>query len=291
MEQYSAESVKNILEKFNAKPKKGLGQNFLIDKNILQKIIDAANINPEDTILEVGPGVGTLTQELAKKAKQVIAVEKDETMIEILKENLKDFKNIEIIHGDILKIDYLKLIENCKFKIENYKVVANIPYYLTSPLIRKFLETKFPPSDIVLMIQKEVAERICSKVPDMNLLAVSVQFYATPKIVFNVSKNSFWPIPKVDSAVIKITPRSQTSREAGGPTSPDLFFRIVKAGFSQPRKQIGGNLSKMLKIEKKKVDELLTKNNLSPTQRAETLTIQDWKNLTEVLPQGKKDGE
>lgn len=291
MEQYSAESVKNILEKFNAKPKKGLGQNFLIDKNILQKIIDAANINPEDTILEVGPGVGTLTQELAKKAKQVIAVEKDETMVKILKENLKDFKNIEIIQGDILKIDYLKLIENCKFKIENYKVVANIPYYLTSPLIRKLLEAKLPPTDLVLMIQKEVAERICSKVPDMNLLAVSVQFYADPKIVFNVSKNSFWPIPKVDSAVIKITPRSQTSREAGGPTSPDLFFRIVKAGFSQPRKQIGGNLSKMLKIEKKKVDELLTKNNLSPTQRAETLTIQDWKNLAEVLPQGEKDGE
>ena len=289
MDLSSANNVKNILEKFNAKPKKGLGQNFLIDKNILQKIIDAADIKEGDTILEVGPGVGTLTQELAKKAKRVIAVEKDEAMIEILKENLKDLDNVEIIQGDILKIDYLK------FKIENYKVVANIPYYLTSPLIRKFLEVENKPEEIILMIQKEVAQRICATPPDMNLLAVSVQFYANPKIVFNVSKNSFWPIPKVDSAVIKITPH--TSPDLSFPQKREfrefcnLFFKIVKAGFSQPRKQIGGNLLKMLKIEKKKIDELLIKNNLYSTQRAETLTIQDWKNLTETLPQEEKDRE
>jgi len=284
MDLSSANNVKSVLEKFDAKPKKGLGQNFLIDKNILQKIIDAANISPEDTILEVGPGVGTLTQELAKKAKRVVAVEKDEAMIKILKENLKDLDNVEIIQGDILKVDYLK------FKIENYKVVANIPYYLTSPLIRKFLEVENKPEEIILMIQKEVAHRICATPPDMNLLAVSVQFYANPKIVFNVSKNSFWPIPKVDSAIIKITPHTSHCEEGKAQRS-NLFFKVVKAGFSQPRKQIGGNLSKMLKIERKKVDELLTKNNLSSTQRAETLTVQDWKNLTETLPQREKDGE
>jgi len=270
MEQYSAENVKNILEKFNTKPKKGLGQNFLIDKNILQKIIESSDIKPEDIILEVGPGVGALTQELAKKAQKVIAVEKDETMCKILKEDLKDFKNIEIINEDILK-----------FKIEEkkYKVIANIPYYLTSPLIRKFLEEGNQPQEIILMIQKEVAQRICSKVPDMNLLAVSVQFYADPKILFTVSKNSFWPIPKIDSAIIKITPRDNSKT-----IDSDLFFKVVKAGFSQPRKQLAGNLSKILKIEKKEAIDWLSKNNLNPTQRAETLTIEDWKNLAMSIP-------
>jgi len=291
MELSSANNIKGILEKFNAKPKKGLGQNFLIDKNILQKIIETADIKPEDTILEVGPGLGVLTQELAKKARHVIAVEKDETMVEILKENLKDYKNIEIIQGDILEIDYLKLIENCKFKIENYKVIANIPYYLTSPLIRKLLEAEFPPSDLVLMIQKEVAQRICSKIPDMNLLAVSVQFYADPKIVFNVSKNSFWPIPKIDSAIIKITPHTTSdlsfppdcADREGEAQRSNQFFKVVKAGFSQPRKQLGGNLSKILKIKKIEIDKILLKNNITPNQRAETLTIKDWKNLTREL--------
>jgi 16S rRNA (adenine1518-N6/adenine1519-N6)-dimethyltransferase len=253
-----------------------LGQNFLIDKNILQKIIDASDINSEDIILEVGPGLGTLTQELAKKAKKVIAVEKDETMCKILKEKFSaqggpasGWKNIEIINEDILK-----------FKIEEkkYKVIANIPYYLTSPLIRKFLEEGNQPQEIILMIQKEVAQRICSKTPDMNLLAVSVQFYADPKIVFTVSKNSFWPVPKIDSAIIKITPNTRHCEEGEAQRS-NLFFKVVKAGFSQPRKQLAGNLSKVLKIEKKETANWLLKNNITPTQRAETLTIEDWKNL------------
>jgi 16S rRNA (adenine1518-N6/adenine1519-N6)-dimethyltransferase len=265
MDLFSANNVKNILEKFEAKPKKGLGQNFLIDNNILQKIIDASDIKPTDVILEVGPGVGTLTQELAKKAKLVIAVEKDEVMCKILKENLKDFKNIKIINEDILKF---------KTEEKKYKVIANIPYYLTSPLIRKFLEEGTQPEEIILMIQKEVAQRICSKVPDMNLLAVSVQFYADPKIIFNVSKNSFWPIPKIDSAIIKITPNNSNN------INPESFFKVVKAGFSQPRKQLGGNLSRVLKMKKEEINKLLSKNNLTPNQRAETLTISDWQNLT-----------
>jgi 16S rRNA (adenine1518-N6/adenine1519-N6)-dimethyltransferase len=262
----SANSVKNILEKFNIKPKKNLGQNFLIDNNILQKIVDEANIKKSDTILEVGPGIGTLTQELANKANQVIAVEKDETMCKILKENLKDFKNIKIINEDILKF---------KNKEKKYKVIANIPYYLTSPLIRKFLEEGNQPEEIILMIQKEVAQRICAKAPNINLLAISVQFYAESKIIFNVSKNCFWPIPRVDSAIIKITPNKVSYK-----IDSNLFFKIVKAGFSQPRKQLGGNLSKTLKIEKEKINKILLENNLKPTQRAETLTIEDWKKLS-----------
>ena len=224
-----------------------------------------------DTILEVGPGIGVLTQALAERGERVVAIEKDETMIEILKETVKDFKNIEVINADILKID------PADYKLANgkYKIVANIPYYLTSPLIRKFLEEKNRPTEIILMLQKEVAQRICSTPPDMSLLSVSVQFYAEPKIISYVSKNCFWPAPKIDSAIIKIVPENKYS------VPTDLFFKVVKAGFSQPRKQLAGNLSKTLEIEKKKTAEWLLKNGIEPKQRAETLSVSNWVTLSE----------
>ena len=272
MDLTSPKIIKELMVEQGVKPNKILGQNFLIDKNILEKIIDSADLKPTDVVLEVGPGIGALTKELSLKAGKIIAVEKDKNMVEVLKKTLSDYKNIKIINGDILKIK--------NYKIKNYKVVANIPYYLTSPLIRKFLESANPPSEMILMIQKEVAQRICSKPPDMSLLAVSVQFYAEPKIISYVSKNCFLPAPKIDSAIIKITPRRPTSREAGSRTSPDLFFRVVKAGFSHPRKQIAGNLAKNLKIDKKTAQEWLKKNSIDPAQRAETLSVENWKNLT-----------
>ncbi len=269
--------IKKLLSKYDTKPSKGLGQNFLIDKKVLQKIIEAGDIKPADIILEVGPGIGTLTYELAKKAKKIIAIEKSETMCEVLKETLKDFTNVEIINDDILKVS------SFKFQVSSYKVIANIPYYLTSPLIRKFLET--PPSggqpqEIILMVQKEVAQRICAKQPNMNLLAVSVQFYAEPKIISYVSKNCFWPAPKIDSAIINITPQKKST------VDPDMFFKVVKAGFSQPRKQLVNNLTTLKKINgvkltKEEIFNWLSKNNLKSNQRAESLTIQDWINLTE----------
>jgi 16S rRNA (adenine1518-N6/adenine1519-N6)-dimethyltransferase len=271
MDLTSPKNIKILLDKYEAKPSKGLGQNFLIDKNVLDKITNSADIRPGDFILEVGPGIGTLTQELARRAKKVTAVEKDKIMIEILKETLKDFDNFEVIEGDILKT---KNPFNKK-----YKVIANIPYYLTSPLIRKFLEERNQPEEMVLMLQKEVAKRICSSPPDMSLLAVSVQFYAEPKIISYVSKNCFWPSPKVDSAIVKIIPNIFYR----SPASVKKFFNIVKAGFSQPRKQLGNNLSKMLKIDRKKVENWLLKNNIEPTRRAETLSIKDWENLTKNL--------
>jgi len=257
--------IKQLLSKYEARPSKGLGQNFLIDKKILEKIITAADIKPTDTILEVGPGIGVLTQALAEKAGEVIAVEKDETMIKILKETLKDYKNVDVTQGDILRYQP---------QTTNYKLVANIPYYLTSPLIRKFLEEKNRPTEMVLMLQKEVAQRICSQPPDMSLLSVSVQFYAEPKIISHVSKNCFWPAPKIDSAIIKIIPENKYTAPA------DLFFKIVKAGFSQPRKQLGGNLSKMLEINKEKIDGWLLKNKIEPKQRAETLYVNNWVTLS-----------
>jgi len=268
--------IKGLLSKYETRPSHGLGQNFLIDKRILEKIIESAEIKSTDTLLEVGPGLGTLTQELAKIGERVITVEKDETMIEILKETLKGVDNVEVIQGDILKIEKLE-------KFKNYKVVANIPYYLTSPLIRKFLESENQPSEMILMLQKEVAQRICPPLragakPRMSILAISVQFYATAQIISNVSKNCFWPAPKVDSAIIKIIPKKDRAR-----VSIDLFFKIVKAGFSQPRKQLASNLSKILKLEKSQTEKWLLNNNIKPTQRAETLSVEDWISLTNTF--------
>src|SRR3989338_8347416 len=177
----SPKTVKEILTEYKTVPSKGMGQNFLVNKGALEKIIKSADLKKEDVVLEVGPGIGTLTQELAKSVSKVIAIEKDKKMIEILKETLKEFKNVEIIQGDILKLNPIP------YTLNPYKVVANIPYYLTSPLIRKFLEAPQPPSEMVLMIQKEVAQRICAKPPEMSLLAVSVQFYADTKIISQVS--------------------------------------------------------------------------------------------------------
>ena len=271
----SLKTIKELFLKYNAQPSKGMGQNFLVNKAVLEKIIKTADLKLGDTVLEVGPGVGTLTQELAKNAESVIAIEKDKKMCEILNETLSDFKNVKIINGDILKTN----IELQK----KYKLVANIPYYLTSPLIRKFLENPpdgKQPEEIILMVQKEVAQRICSKPPNMSILAVSVQFYAEVKIISYIKKENFWPKPKVDSAIIKITPHKNAPL-----VSVELFFKIVKAGFSQPRKQLVNNLSFLklandVKLTKDEIFDWLSKNKITPTQRAETLSIDDWINLT-----------
>lgn len=270
MEFTSAAAIKDLLLRHDAKPSKGLGQNFLIDNRVLEKIIAAADIQPEDTILEIGPGIGTLTVELAKKAKQVIAVEKDSVMVNILAETLAAYQNVKITNGDILTFD----LKNQSIT----KVVANIPYYLTAPLIRKLLEEGSQLREIILMVQKEVAHRICAKVPDMNLLAVSVQFYATPSIVGPAPKHCFWPAPNVDSAIIKIIPKKNAED-----VEPIKFFNIVKAGFSQPRKQLVNNFSTALKLKKENVTEWLTKNNIKPNQRAETLSIANWIELTKTF--------
>jgi 16S rRNA (adenine1518-N6/adenine1519-N6)-dimethyltransferase len=264
-------SPKEILKKYRIFPLKRLGQSFLIDKKVLKKIIEAAELSKNDTVLEVGPGIGNLTIELAKGAKKVIAVEKDKRMVEILRENLKDFRNVEIVEGDIRETIFAIVKKMAK----DYKVVANIPYYLTSHLIRNFLELKKKPKLIVLMVQKEVAQRICAKPPKMNLLAISVQFYAKPQIVSFVSKNCFWPKPKVDSAVVRIEPKKKMPL-----TNFELFFKIVKGGFLHKRKQLINNLAEGLDLGKPKVREWLLKNKIEPTKRAEELKVEDWLKLT-----------
>lgn len=272
MDLTSPNNIKEILLKYNTRPSKSLGQNFLIDKNILSKIVEASDIKNTDTILEVGPGLGVLTQELIKKAKKVIAVEKDKTMIDILKEITKNANNLEIINGDVLKSEEIKNIK------DKYKVVANIPYYLTAPLIRNFLEATNQPEEIILMIQKEVAQRICSNPPNMSLLSIAVQFYADAKIFSYVSKNCFWPAPKIDSAIIKIIPQKNKNN-----ISSDLFFKIVKAGFSHPRKQLSGNLSIVLKKDRGVIDKLLEDADINPKRRAETLSIDEWIKIAKDL--------
>ena len=285
----SRKAIKALLNRYLVYPSKGLGQNFLIDKSVLKKIIKAAELTKKDVILEIGPGIGNLTRELAHKAKRIIAVEKDPKLARILKETLKEFKNIQIIQGDILKI------QDTRYKIQDtYKIVANLPFYIAAPVFRKFLEScKVQPCTMTLMVQKEVAQRICAspaKVfakqkfrrampPNMNLLAVSVQFYAEPEIISYVSKKSFWPEPKVDSAILKITPSGKKSTIVG--ILPEEFFRVVKAGFSQPRKMLINNLVKQLKMEKGKIEKILQKNSISSSQRPETLTVKDWINVTQ----------
>ena len=271
---------KETLKQHGLRPSKRFGQNFLVDRDAINKIIEAADLQPDDTVLEIGPGLGVLTQELAKKAKKVIAIEKDRNMVEILKETLKGYKNVEIVQGDILKIFNFQFSIFNKFSISDYKIVGNLPFYLTAPVIRQFLELadvgRPQVSLMVLVVQKEVGQRICSKSPRMNLLAVSVQVYAEPKIISYISKESFWPSPDVDAAIIKITPKPQSLR------TPDVrkFFAIVKAGFSQPRKQLINNLSSGLKADKAKIREWLLRNDIQPSRRAETLNIEDWIKLS-----------
>lgn len=267
---------KFLSKKYTFFPSKRLGQNFLIDKETIRKIIKNADLKKSDTIIEVGPGFGALTFELAKKVKKLIAVEKDFNVIKILRKTTENYNNIEIIQSDILK---LKL----HFK-NSYKVVANLPFYLTAPTIRKFLEkTKKKPEQMVLVVQKEVGQRICAHPPKMNVLAISVQFYAQPKIIGYVSKKSFWPSPKVDAAIIKLKTADENLE-----IDKNLFFKIVKAGFSHPRKQILNNLSKSLKINKEKAKKWLLENNIMPEQRAETLEFKKWLDLLKTFL--KKNG-
>ena len=258
------------------KPIKGLGQNFLKDSRAIQKVINSANLSEKDIVLEIGPGKGALTKELLQRVKKVIAIEKDRRMIEHLEEKFKDSQNLELISGDILNSAKPSFAE---LGLAEFKIVANIPFYITGAIIRMFLESnpaKAGPKQMTLIIQKEVAQRICDK-KKMNILALSVLFYADAKIISYISKRSFSPAPRVDSAIIQITPKKKYR------TNPEDFFRIVRAGFSHPRKQLVNNLSTELKIEKEKITEILLKNNIPEKIRAEDLKIDAWIKITPYL--------
>ncbi len=279
--------IKDLLRKCGIRPEKYLGQHFILSKKALAQMIAAAEIKKNDTIIEIGPGLGTLTQELAKTGAKIIAIEKDPKMIDILGETLADYKNIKIVQADVRKLSILR-IDSFGDKMgttigeDRYKIVANLPYNIATFLIRQWLELKNPPKLMVLMIQKEVAQRICSKPPHMNLLAVSTQFLAVVKIIDYVPAEAFWPKPKVDSAIIKIVPKDPAvglSVQAGG-QSPRNCGAVVKAGFSQPRKQLIGNLTKKLNIPKEEILSAFKKLGIPERARAENLSLEQWASLT-----------
>jgi len=271
MDKTNLRNLKEQLKKHGVRPLKRLGQNFLINEKVADKFIEALQLSKEDIVVEVGSGTGFLTKKLSQRAKMVIAIEKDEKMAEISKENLGNLKNIKFIKGDVLK----EADEEIS-KLSSYKLCGNIPYYITSALIRKFLEYRKKPESMVLIIQKELAKRITASPPKMSILAVSVQFYSKPKTITYVSKKNFWPSPKVDSAIFQITPLINADEK---PINADLFFKLVKAGFSHPRKKILNNLSKVLKLNKEEIRLRLVKNGVDPDRRAETLNIEEWKRL------------
>lgn len=264
-------------EQKKIKPKKRLGQNFLTEAAIIDKLVAAAQIEPGQTILEIGPGTGNLTERLLETGNKVLAIEKDPEMITALETRFSNKVNFELRRGDILKFDEAKIAAP-------YKVAANLPFYLTGALIRKFLESKNPPLSLTVIVQKEVAQRVCAKPPKMNLLAVSTQFYAKPDIISYVSKGCFWPVPKVDCAILKLTLFAKEG-ERSDKEFARRFFGLVKAGFSHPRKKITGNLSAGLEADKKTVSEWLELNNVDPGARAETLSLKGWQKLTKKLPE------
>ncbi len=264
-------NVSSLLRQYGLRADKKLGQNFLHDPFALIAITEAAAIRPTDIILEIGPGLGSLTRYLAAAARQVIAVELDADLIPPLEAVTQYYENIRIIQGDILKISPNELI-----KEPDYLVVANIPYYITSAIIRHLLENKNKPRRIVLTIQKEVATRICAEPGSMSLLALSVQVYGKPRISKHIPANAFFPSPRVDSTIlcIDIYPSPKIQSEL-----LEIFFKLIKAGFSQKRKTLRNSLSSGLHINANEAASLLKKANIDPMRRAETLSIEEWKTL------------
>ncbi|MSR68573.1 ribosomal RNA small subunit methyltransferase A [Candidatus Saccharibacteria bacterium] len=250
------------------KAKKSFGQNWLKDDEVIEEIIKSANITDQDTILEVGPGLGALTRQLIKTKANIVAVEADAELIPRLQRMFQDSRNFQLVPADILKYDYSLLPKG-------YKVVANIPYYLTSKLIRNFLESSNKPSEMTLMVQKEVAERIVAGPGKMSVLSFSVQYYATAQVVLSVPKEFFEPIPKVDSAVIKIVLLAKPLFSADS----KKLFRLVKAGFGEKRKMLHNSLAGGLDLTPNDTTKLLQTAKLSPPTRAQELSMQDWDSL------------
>jgi len=268
-------NTETLLKRHGLRAHKGLGQNFLQDPLALEEIVSAAEIQPTDTVLEIGPGLGSLTRYLAVAVKQVVAVELDSKLLPALQAVLTPYPNVRLIQGDILKLSPKDLIAE-----KDYLVVANIPYYITSAVIRHLLETDPKPRRIVLTVQKEVAERICAKPGDMSLLALSVQVYGRPRIAARIPASAFFPAPKVDSAVLSVDIYPAPLIK---PELLNIFFKLIKAGFSQKRKTLRNSLSSGLHISPTNAADLLMSVHIDPQRRAETLSIEEWQTLSETI--------
>ena len=273
--------IKPLLRQFDLRPKKSLGQNFLVDEHALSNIVQAAGVTRQDVVLEIGPGLGSLTRHLADAARQVIAVEIDRTLIPPLRSVLSTRSNVSIVEGDILRLDPTELLSHHPTgELAHYKVVANIPYYITSAIIRHLLEAEIKPQSIVLTIQLEVAQRITAQPDDMSLLAVSVQFYGVPRIVWRIPASAFYPMPDVDSAVVRIDLPDQPRVVV---KDVDMFFKVAKAGFGQKRKQLHNSLAAGLPLKHAQIMQALNEVGIDPKRRAETLTLEEWGRLSNQL--------
>lgn len=271
----SSKITKSIIQKYGFKFTKSLGQNFLINESILDKIVDSANISDDDVVLEIGTGIGTLTSKLCERAKKVIAVEIDKNLLPILQETLSDFDNITIINKDILKTDINEELINLGVN-QKIKVVANLPYYITTPIIMKILEEKVSVDCMVLMLQKEVANRInaTNSTKDYGSLSIAVQYYCDTEIVCKVPKNSFIPEPNVDSLVIKLSVNDEKKVEV---KNEDLFFKIVRGSFSKRRKTILNSLTGYEDLgDKETIEKLLEKAGIDSKRRGENLDIKEF---------------
>lgn len=266
-----------ILNKYGLRANKKLGQNFLINESIIYDIVKKANVTKEDVVIEIGPGLGSLTKELINNAKKVIAIELDPNMIDILKSRFGIFDNFEVIYGDVLKIDLEELIKG----YDSVKVVANLPYYITTPIIMKLLEDKLKIKSITVMVQKEVGERICAthKDKEYGAITVSVQYYSEPQIIIDVPKENFLPAPEVDSCVIRLDMREKPLVSL---KDEKLFFRLIKGAFTQRRKTINNSLTCSGK-SKEEIIAALNKLGIDSKLRAENLSIQQYADIANTL--------
>lgn len=265
-------TIKRLLAMYGLRPNKTLGQHFLVSKNVLAKIVEAAELTKDDTVLEVGPGFGTLTTELAKCCKRVVAVEKDRSLLPILREILASYHNIEIVHDDILGFNP----KSYQLKANSYKIVADIPYYLTSRFLRIFLESSNRPMCMVLLVQKEVAARICATAPHASILSNAVQYYAMPRVVLLAPKRSFFPVPSVDSAVLKLSIVRKFSEGAD-----KNFMDVVKKSFSSPRKQLAHTLSGF--YPKERVNAWFAEAGIEGSQRPQEVALEQWVKLADAI--------
>ncbi len=265
---------KELLHRYGLEAKKSLGQNFLFDENVLRRIVDAAELQPGDAVLEIGPGLGALTKLLAATAVSLVAVELDHRFLPILRQELASYTNVQLVHGDILAQQLGRWFNG------PYKVVANVPYYITGAILRHLLEGEQKPSLMVLTVQKEVAERVTAVPPQMSLLAVSVQFYGRAEKVADIKAGSFWPAPDVDSAVLRITlPATPPDRAL-----EQAFFRVTRAGFSQKRKQLQNNL-RQLGLPAAAIAAMCQAAHVDGRWRAEVLTLAQWRALASAYLQ------
>ncbi|MCZ0756746.1 16S rRNA (adenine(1518)-N(6)/adenine(1519)-N(6))-dimethyltransferase RsmA [Anoxybacillus sp. J5B_2022] len=277
--------TREILEKYGFSFKKSLGQNFLIDLNILRRIVDFAELSNDTGVIEIGPGIGALTEQLARRAQKVVAFEIDQRLLPILADTLSPYPNVRIIHQDILKADIRRVMDEEFTEAHDIMVVANLPYYVTTPIIMKLLEDHLPIRGIVVMLQKEVADRISAQpgTKDYGSLSIAIQYYTEAETVMTVPRTVFMPQPNVDSAVIRLTKREKPAVDV---IDESFFFQVVRASFSQRRKTILNNLTSQLpngKQRKETIERVLAELQLDPRRRGETLTLAEFAALSNRL--------